>query len=148
MKRIAYVVLFALTTAAIFGVNDASAERTGQTAQTADAHRQAIAAQLKRIPLDSVVRIDQTDGQRLDAVLRDITADAVVVAMLGGPNRQQTTIPIDDIRRIERLRGHALRNVLIVAGISAAVLVGACAAALNNVEGFGAKPSAESQSLP
>lgn len=143
MKRIACVVLFALMTAAISGVNDVSAARAEQSAQTIDAHRQRIAAQLKRIPLDSVVRIDQIDGQRFDAVLRDITADAVVVAILGGPNRQQTTIPIDDIRRIERLRGHTLRNALIVAGVTAAVLVGACAAALNNVEGFAAKPSAE-----
>jgi hypothetical protein len=145
MKRIAYVVLLALMTAAIFGVNDASAARTRPTAQTTDAHRQAIAAQLKRIPLDSVVRITQTDGRQFDAVLRDITADAVVVATLGGPNRQQTTISIDDIRRIERLRGHRLRNVLIVAGVSAAILVGACAAALNNVEAVAAKPSPESQ---
>jgi hypothetical protein len=148
MKRIACVVLLALMTAAISGVNDASAARTEQSAQTADAHRQEIAAQLKRIPLNSVVRIDQTDGQRLDAALQDITADAVVVTILEGPNRQQTTIPIDDIRRIERLRGHTLRNVLIVAGISAAVLVGACAAALNNAEGSAARPSTESQSRP
>ena len=151
MKRIACVVLFALITAAISGVNDASAARTEQTVQTPDAHRQAILAQLKRIPLDSVVRIDQTDGQRIDAVLNDITADAIVVTILGGPNRQQTTIPFDDIRRVERLRGHTLRNVLIIAGVSAAVLVGACAAALNNInndEAPAARPSAESPSRP
>jgi hypothetical protein len=151
MKRIACVVLFALMTAAISGMNDASAARTGQSAQTDDAHRQAIAAQLKQIPLDSVVRIDQTDGRRFDAVLKAITADAVVVAILEGPSRQQTTIRIDDIRRIERLRGHTLRNVLIVAGVGAAILVGACAAALNNVnnaEGSLAAPPAESHSRP
>lgn len=148
MRRIACVVLVALLTAAISGVTDASAARTEQSAQPAEVRRQEIAAQLKRIPLDSVVRIERTDGTRVDAVLQDVTADAVVVTILEGRDRRQATIPMDDIRRIERLRGHTLRNVLIVAGVSAAILVGACAAALNNAEVAVPRPSTKSESLP
>jgi hypothetical protein len=135
MKRIACVVLLAVISAAVSGVDDASVARAEQGPQTVEAHRQEITAQLARIPVETVVRIERTDGQRVDAVLHDVTADAIVVTILEGRNRRQATIPLAAIRRIERLRGHTLRNILIAAGIGAAILVGACAAALNNAEG-------------
>jgi hypothetical protein len=135
MKRIACVVLFALLTASISGVNDAAVARAEQNVQTDQARRQEIAARLKRIPINSVIRIEQTDGMRFDAILQDVTSDAITVTILEGQSRRPATVPIDQISDVERLGGHTLRNVLIAAGIGAALLVGACAAALNNAEG-------------
>ena len=132
MKRVATVVLIALLTAAISGLDDASLARAEQGAQTADAHRQEIASRLKDIPVNSVVRIERTDGQTFNALLEDVTPDAITFTVLEGSNRAKETILIDEIQNIERVRGHKLRNVLIGVGIGAAVLVGTCAAALNS----------------
>jgi acid phosphatase family membrane protein YuiD len=49
-----------------------------------------------------------------------------------GPDRRRETIPFAEIRKIDEVRGHALRNVLIGVGIGVAVLVGTCAAAVNS----------------
>ena len=132
MKRAATVVLFALLTAAISGLNDASLARAEQGAQTAEARRQEIATQLEEIPPNSVVRIERTDGRTFNAILEDVTPDAITVTILEGDTRAKESIPIDEIGSIERVRGHKLRNILIGVGIGAAVLVGTCAAALNS----------------
>ena len=132
MKRVTTVVVIALLTAAISGLDDASLVRAEQGAQTAEAHRQEIAGQLKDIPVNSVVRIERTDGKTFNALLEDVTPDAITVTVLEGNTRAKETILIDEIKDIERVRGHKLRNVLIGVGIGAAVLVGTCAAALNS----------------
>lgn len=131
MKRVATVLLIALLTAAISGLSDGSLARAEQREQKAEAHRQEIAAQLKDIPLNSVVEIELTDGETVNAILEEVTPDGITVMVLERDNRVRKTILIDDIEDIERVGGHKLRNVLIGVGIGAAVLVGTCAAALN-----------------
>ena len=65
-------------------------------------------------------------------MLEEVTPDAITVTVLEGDNRTKESILIDEIRSIEPVRGHKLRNVLIGVGIAAAVLVGTCAAAANS----------------
>jgi hypothetical protein len=134
VKRAAAIVLVALLIAAVSGFDSPSLARDWQAAQPADPHAQAIAARATRIGTNRVVRIERTDGTRLNGLLESVGADAVTVSILERDNRRRETIPFAEIRRIDEVRGHALRNVLIGVGIGVAVLVGTCAAALSSVE--------------
>jgi hypothetical protein len=134
MKRAAAIVLIALLVAAVSGIDAPSLAHDGQAAQPPDAHVQALAARATRIGMNRVVRIERTDRTRLNGLIESIAADAITVTILERDNRRRETIPFAEIRRIDEVRGHALRNVLIGVGIGVAVLVGTCAAALNSVE--------------
>ena len=131
MRRVTVVLLvFALLTG-ISGVNEVSLG-ADQGDATTPKHRRKIAERVAKIPLNSVVHIEQTDRQEFKAVLLDVTPDAITVSFLEGPRKgDKVTVSIADIEDIEQVRGRALRNTLIVLGITGAVLValiGACAA--------------------
>ena len=134
MKRAAAVVLIAVLMAAVSGIDAPSLARDQQAPQPAGAQAQAIAARARRIGTNRVVRIERADGTRVNGLLETIAADSITVTILERDNRRRETIPYAEIRRIDEVRGHALRNVLIGVGIGVAVLVGTCAAALNSVE--------------
>jgi hypothetical protein len=134
MKRVMAVMLvFALLTG-FSGVNEVSLG-ADQGEATTPKHRREIAERVAKIPPHSVVEIEQTDEKEFKAVLLDVTPDAITVSLLEEPNRgTKVSIPIGDIEDIEQVRGRALRNTLIVLGITGAVLValvGACAASLD-----------------
>ena len=133
MKRASLVILIALLIAAVSGIDGASLPDPRQPAPPGDAHARAIAARASRIGTGRVIRIERTDGTRLNALLDRVDADGLAVTILEKDNRRQETIPFADIRTIDEVRGHALRNVLIGVGIGVAVLVGTCAAALSAV---------------
>lgn len=142
MKRVVAVVLVAVLMSALLGVEEGAWAAAGQQTEAAQARRQEIDARLKRIPLNSVVRIQLTDGRRLNAVLQDVGADAITVTVLAEQQAGgKEVILLDDIRRIDQVRGRALRNVLIGVGIGVAVVVGTCALALSTAHGPGARPS-------
>jgi hypothetical protein len=133
VKRAAVIVLVAFLIAAVSGIDGASLAHDREAAQPADPHAQAIAARANRIGLNRVVRIERTDGTRVNGLLERVDADGLAVAILEKDNRRRETILFADIRKIDEVRGHALRNVLIGVGIGVAVLVGTCAAALSAV---------------
>jgi hypothetical protein len=129
----AVLVAFALLTG-ISGVNQVSlGADQGETTTTK--HRRKIAERVAKIPPNSVVEIERTDESELKAVLLGVTPDAITVSLLEEPNRgTKVTISISDIEDIEQVRGRALRNTLIVLGITGAAvaaLVGVCAASAN-----------------
>lgn len=131
MSRAAVVVLIALLAAAVSGID---APSLAQPVQPADSHAQAMAARARRIGTNRVVRIERADGTRVNGLLESIAVEAITVTILERDNRRRETIRFAEIRRIDEVRGHALRNVLIGVGIGVAVLVGTCAAALSSVE--------------
>lgn len=133
MKRAAIVVLIALVVAAVSGLDGASLP-PAQGAPAAEAQAQAIAARARRIGVNRVVRIERADGTRVNALVERVEADGIAVAILEKDNRRRETIPFSEIKRIDEVRGHALRNVLIGVGIGVAVLIGTCAAALSSAE--------------
>jgi len=133
VKRAAIVVLIALVVAAVSGLDGASLP-PAQGAQAAEAHAQAIAARANRIGVNRVVRIERADGTRVNALVERVEADGLAVEILEKDNRRRETIPFSEIKRIDEVRGHALRNVLIGVGIGVAVLIGTCAAALSSAE--------------
>ena len=132
MKRALIVVVVALLIASVSGVNDASLALEQEAPQATDAHDREIAARVSRIGVTRVVKIERADGGKSTAILEDVLPDAIVVTILEGQNRRRETIPFAQIKKIDEVRGHALRNVLIGVGIGVAVLVGTCAAALSS----------------
>ena len=132
MKRALIVIVVALLIASVSGVNDASLALEQEATQATGAHEREIAARVSRIGVNRVVRIERADGGRSNALLEDVLPDAIVVTILDGQNRRRETIPFAEIRKIDEVRGHALRNVLIGVGIGVAVLVGTCAASLSS----------------
>jgi len=117
MKRAAAVVLIAVLIAALSGIDASSLTHDGQTAQPGGAQAQAVAARARRIGTNRVVRIERTDGTRHNGVVESLAADAITVTILERDNRRSETIPFAEIKRIDEVRGHALRNVLIGVGI-------------------------------
>lgn len=132
MKRALVVVLIAVLVASVSGFDDASLALDGEAPQASDEGQKEIAARAGKIGAGRVVRIERTDGRRFNALLEEIMADAVTVVILEGPDRQRETIPFAEIGKIDEVRGHLLRNVLIGVGIGAAILAGTCAAALSS----------------
>ncbi len=140
MKRALIVIVVALLIASVSGVNDASLAREQEATQATGAHEREIAARVRRIGVNRVVRIERADGRRSDAFLEDVLPDAIVVTILEGQDRRRETIPFAEVKKIDEVRGHALRNVLIGVGIGAAVLVGTCAAAISSETSPRVKP--------
>jgi hypothetical protein len=134
VKRATIVIMIALLCAAVSGIDGASLPHAGEPAQPADAHAQAIADRASRIGTSHVIRIERSDGTRMNALLERVEADGLAVTILEKDNRHQETILFAEIRKIDEVRGHALRNVLIGVGIGVAVLVGTCAAALSSAQ--------------
>jgi hypothetical protein len=132
VKRALIVIVVALLIASVSGVNDASLALEQEATQATGAHEREIAARVSRIGVNRVVRIERADGATSNALLEDVLPVAIVVTFMEGPDRRRETIPFAEIRKIDEVRGHALRNVLIGVGIGVAVLVGTCAAAVNS----------------
>ena len=178
MKRAMAVVLIAVLTALVLGIDAASLAPQDKDASREEARRQEIAARLNEIAAGSIVRIERTDGLELSAVLVEATPDAITVVLLDGPavrseaiplnqikqietanrrvvrvehtdgrtfnamlqdvtpnaitvtilegkNRAKETIPLGEIKKIQEVRGHLLRNILIGVGVGVGVCTGA-----------------------
>jgi len=82
MKRAAAIVLIAVLMAAVSGIDAPSLARDQQAAQPADAQAQKIAARARRIGINRVVRIERTDGTRLNGLIETIAADTITVTIL------------------------------------------------------------------
>jgi hypothetical protein len=128
MRRATSVVLLAVLTAALSGIDDISSAQQTQTTEASEAQRQKIAARLKGITLGSMVRIELADGEELEGVLEEVTADTISVITVENKKAVTQTLSIADIRDIERTNSGRLRKALRVAGITAAVVVGVCGA--------------------
>lgn len=133
MRRALTVVVIAVLTAMISGVNDTTWALQKQDTQTRDAHQKEIAARLAGIPIGSPIEVEPVRGPKFQALLEDVTADAITVRVAAANYAVTRTIPVDEIKtvkRISRIGSSKARTVLKVAGITAAVLVGTCAAAV------------------
>jgi hypothetical protein len=140
MKRALAVVLIAVVTAVVSGINDQSWARERQSNQPADtdAHGDLIRTRALAIPIDSPVEIEPLSGRKYKAILVGVQSDAILVRLLSSGDTSTHTIALDQIKNIKttkltRSQGHLARNILIGLGVTAAILVGACAIALANM---------------
>jgi flagellar basal body-associated protein FliL len=134
VTRALTVVLIAVLIASAFGINNTSLARERQVPQASDVQQRDTQTRANRIGINHVVRIERMDGTKFNALLEGVTADAITVVLLDTRDRRRETIRFTDIRKIDEVRGRALRNILIGVGIGAAVLVGACAVAVRSSE--------------
>ena len=126
------VVLIALLIASVWGFDDASLALEAKAVQATDAHQPEIASRARKIGVNRVVRIELADGSRSNAILEEVLQNAITVTILEEQDRRRETIPFAQIKKIDEVRGHTLRKVLIGVGIGVAVLAGACAAAASD----------------
>jgi hypothetical protein len=140
MKRALAIVLIAVMTAAVSGINDQSWARERQSTQapSTDAHRDLIRSRALALPVDSPVEIEPFMGRKYKAILLGVQADAILIKVLSANDVSTRVVSLDEIKNIRkttltRSQARLARNILIGLGITAAVLVGACAIAVANL---------------
>jgi hypothetical protein len=131
MTRVAAVVILVLLNALAFGITG-SASSSQASPQDAELARQAAVARKARdMAPGTPVRIERLDGTKTDAILDRVLPDAIDVLLVVQDRRTPATIPLAEIKRVQALKGHALRNFAIAAGVTVtvavAVLFGLCA---------------------
>jgi hypothetical protein len=131
MKRVMVVVLMAVITAYLSGVDNTTWAAEGVTQDTPQrvAHRQTLVEQLEKMKAGTPIEVERASGEKIKAVFQNVTADAITVILPGGGRGVPQTIALDEVKRIKRLGGHIARNVLIGVGVAVAALIGVCAAA-------------------
>jgi hypothetical protein len=94
---------------------------------------QAVAEQLRKIPIGSDIRVQLVDGQKLEAVLLDVTSSNIRL-MVRKDGVHEQVVSLDQIRRVQKLKHGSVAGkialwtavgVLAFFGIAAA----SCAAA-------------------
>jgi hypothetical protein len=124
MTRAIAVILVAVLCAALVGV-DVSLS----AAQDDAARQQAISTRVSKIDVGSVVKIERTDGRKIEGVLTAKTTDSITVDIyqrraFRSPRLVRTdTISLDDVKDIKKPLSRAQ-----VALITTGVVVGSCAA--------------------
>ena len=101
MKRAMAVVLLAVLTVVVSGIDAASSAPPGTDTQNEEARRQQVAARLNKLAAGSIVRIERTDGERLSVVLVEARPDVITVLLLGGAPVRSQTIPFGEIEEVE-----------------------------------------------
>jgi hypothetical protein len=132
MKRVMTVVLIAALTTLMLGVDRKSWASQEPDQKKREAQREVVARHLRDMHPGSTVRIERSDGTEVDAVIREITPDAVTVLVENRGQATTETIAIADIATIENVslkKMSKTKKVLIVAAVGLGVLVIATVAA-------------------
>ena len=102
MKRAAFVAAVAIVSWLVFGAHDASWARQDAATQ---GDQRALTDKLRLLGPGSEITLFLTDGSKLDAVLREVRDDAIVVVPTKGG--VATTIMLSEIQRLQtRRKGH------------------------------------------
>src|SRR5688572_7925595 len=94
---------------------------------------QAVVEQLRKIPIGSDIRVQLVDGQKLEAVLLDVTSSSIrVIVRKDGVHEQ--VISLDQIKRVQKLKHGSVAGKIVLwtaVGVLAlfGIAVAACAAA-------------------
>jgi hypothetical protein len=135
MERVIAVILIAALTTLMVGVDRTSWASQEPDQRKREAQREAVAKDLRGMHRGSTVRIERTDGSRVDAVIQDITPDAVTVLVADRDQTMTQTIAIADIAKIEKVSLKQMsktNKVLIGVAVGLGVLIiatlAACAA--------------------
>ena len=125
MKRVVTVLLLAFLMSEVSGINDVSLALERQSTTKEAKRRADVVKRLEKIPVKSVVKVEKTDGTKLDALLEEVTPDTISVSVLAKKNAaiEKHTIVIDDIKKIEKVQGVGVR-VLKIAGVTTLIVVG------------------------
>jgi len=145
MTRAIAVIVVAALCAALLGVDESVLAAQDDAARAA-ARQQAISTRVDKIAVGSVVKVERSDGRKLEGMLTAKTADSITVDVYQRRAFRRLlhagieTIPLDDITNIKKpLTGKQ------IAAITAGVLAGTCAGLLVLASGIESK---EPQALP
>jgi sRNA-binding regulator protein Hfq len=121
MMRAVFVAALAMVSWLMFGAHDASWARQQAGAKTVD--QQAVSERLRALGPGSEITVYLVDGSKLEGVLREVEADAIVVAPKKGGT--PTTIMLTDIQRLQtRGKGHhPITYVLLGAATAIGALI-------------------------
>jgi hypothetical protein len=132
VKRAMAVVLLAVLTGVVSGIDAASSAPQVTDPRKEQVRRQEVAARLNDLAAGSIVRIERTDGETLRAVLVTATSNVIMVVPLGGASVRSQTIPLGEIKeveagdrrvvRIERIDGRTF-NALLESATPDAIIV-------------------------
>ena len=128
MTRAIAVILVAVLCAALVGV-DVSLSAAQDDAARRAARQQAISTRVSKIDVGSVVKIERTDGRKIEGVLTAKTPDSITIdiyqrrAFRSRRLIRTDTISLDDVKEIKKPLSGAQ-----VALITTGVIVGSCAA--------------------
>jgi hypothetical protein len=123
MKRALFVAALAIVCWLVFGAHDASWARQG--APAGSARQRTLSDQLRYLGSGSEVTVYLTDGSKVEAVLREVQDDAIVVVPRKGG--KSTTIMLAEIQRLQT-GGKSHRVTYVVLGVVGTLLVVAVSA--------------------
>lgn len=122
MKRAVFVAALAIVSWLVFGAHDASWAR--QEPSSGRGQQSAVSDQLRYLGQGSEVTLYLTDGSKVEAVVREVQDDAIVVAPTKGG--KSTTIMLTEIQRLQTTgKGH--KTTYVVLGVVGALIIVAAA---------------------
>lgn len=93
----------------------------------------ALHEQFQKLPTGSEIRVELVDGQKLEAVLLDVTTSSVRIRVPKNGAAEQT-VPLDQVKRVQKLKHGSVAGKIVLwtaVGLLAlfGIAVASCAAA-------------------
>jgi hypothetical protein len=136
MRRVLAVALIATLTTMMIGIDRTSWASQDRDQQKREKQRAAVTKALGEMHRGSTATIERQDGEKMDVVIEEITADAVTVMRQRQDQVVTERIPIADIAKIKKasLKKMSMTSkVLITTAVAVGVLfvaaLAACASA-------------------
>lgn len=136
MRRVLAVLLIATLTTMMIGIDRTSWASQDRDQQKREKQRAAVTKALGEMQRGSTATIERRDGEKMDVVIEEITADAVTVMRQQQDRVVTETIPIADIAKIKKAslkKMSTTSKVLITTAVAVGVLfvaaLAACASA-------------------
>jgi hypothetical protein len=127
MRRVSVVVVVALLNALVFGVKGSASSLQTGTQDKEIARQEAIKRDARRIPPGVAVRVERINGIRVEGLFDRVNDDGdIEILQVTQGHRETVIIPARDVKRLGPLRGRPLNSFAKKAGITVAVLLGAC----------------------
>ncbi len=144
MRRVLAVALIATLTTMMVGIDATTWASQDRDQQKREKQRTAVTKALGEMHRGSIATIERHDGEKMDVVIQEITADAVTVLREQANHVVTETIPIADIAKIKKASVKKMRGtskVLIGAAVAIGVLFVAAVAACSSAASAQARTS-------
>ena len=141
MKRVLAVVLIATLTTLMLGI-DRTSWAQGRDEEKREKQQAAVAKALRDMRRGTTATLERTNGQKIDVVIEEITAQEIVVMRELNGQVASETIPLAEIATIKKSslkKMSRTSKVLIGTAVAVGVLVVAAVAACASASG--AQPS-------
>lgn len=126
MRRALAVVLIATLTTMLVGIDRTSWASQDRDQEKREKQRAAVTKALGEMRRGSTATIERQDGEKVDVVIQEITADAVTVMREERDHVVTETIPIADIVKIKKTSAKKMSKtskVLIATAVAFGVLM-------------------------